>query len=130
MNHRDTEAQRDPLTEKVIGAAIEVHRALGAGLLESVYEECLCRELSLIELRFQRQVELPVVYKGLRLDAGFRIDLVITGGVIVELKAVDHLLPIHDAQILTYLKLSGHHTGLLINFNVPVLKDGLRRFRL
>jgi GxxExxY protein len=130
MKHRDTEAQRDPLTERVIGAAIEVHRTLGPGLLESAYEECMCRELSLAGLEFRRQVELPVVYKGVKLSAGFRIDLCVDEEVIVELKAVDKLLPIHEAQILTYLRLSGYHTGLLINFNVPMLKDGLKRLKL
>ncbi len=134
MNHRGTEtqssAQRDPLTERVIGAAIEVHRALGPGLLESAYEECLCYELGQVGIEFERQVELPLVYKSLRLDHGYRIDIVVDGVLVVEVKAVDMLLPIHEAQLLTYPRLGGYPTGLLINFNVPVLKNGLRRMKL
>jgi GxxExxY protein len=130
MNHRDTEAQRDSLTEKVIGAAIEVHRALGPGLLESAYEECLCYELSSIDLKFKRQVDLPVIYKKVKLDCGYRMDLVIENNLIVEIKTVEKILAIHQAQLLTYLRLSGCRTGLLINFNVPVLKDGIKRMRL
>lgn len=130
MNHRDTEAQRDSLTEKIIGAAIDVHRALGPGLLESVYEECLCVELGLRDLRFTSQVELPVEYKDRRIDIGYRLDLIVEDNVVVELKAVERLLPIHEAQLLTYLRLGGFSTGLLLNFNVPVLKDGIRRMRL
>jgi GxxExxY protein len=117
----------DPLTGKVIGAAIEVHRGLGPGLLESAYEECLCHELKLAGLGFTRQVPLPVVYKGVRLDCGYRLDVVVDGRVVVELKTVERLLPIHQAQLLTYLRLAGIHTGLLINFNVPVLRDGIKR---
>ena len=130
MNHRDTETQRDALTEQIIGAAIEVHRALGPGLLESAYEECLCIELGLRDIRFKCQVELPVHYKEHRADAGYRLDLVIEDAVIVEIKAVERLLPVHEAQLLTYLRLSGIATGLLLNFNVPVLKDGIRRMKL
>jgi GxxExxY protein len=130
MNHGDTEAQRDSLTEKVIGAAIEVHRALGPGLLESAYEECLCWELSSIDLKFKRQVDLPVIYKKVKLDCGYRMDLVIENNLIVEIKTVEKILAIHQAQLLTYLRLSGCRTGLLINFNVPVLKDGIKRMRL
>ena len=115
------------LTELIIGAAIEVHRALGPGLLESAYEECLCRELSLRGISFQRQLPLPVVYKGLTLECGCRIDLLVDGIVVVEIKSVEKLGPIHDAQLLSYLKLGGWKVGLLINFNVPVLKDGIRR---
>jgi GxxExxY protein len=115
------------ITEKVIGAAIEVHRLLGPGLLESAYEECLCYELSRLGLPFQRQVQVPVTYKGLRLDCGFKLDLLVGDLVIVELKAIDELLPIHKAQLLTYLKGSRKRVGLLINFNVPVLKNGLKR---
>ncbi len=114
-------------TEKIIAAAIEVHRNLGPGLLESAYEECLCYELSQRGLRFKRQVNLPITYKGLKLDCGHKMDLVVEDAVIVELKTVDRLLPIHSAQLLTYLKSSGKQIGLLINFNVPVLKDGLKR---
>ena len=115
------------LTELIIGAAIEVHRATGPGLMESVYEQCLCYEISQLGLSFQRQVELPVVYKGIKLDCGFRMDLVVESTVVLELKTVDELLPIHSAQLLTYLKLSGKKIGLSINFNEPVLKRGLRR---
>ncbi len=124
-------SQRDQwfaaLTEKIIGAAIEVHRILGPGLLESAYEEALCYELSRSGIRFERQIQLPVRYKGLRLDCGYRIDLVVEDAVIIELKAIDELLPIHSAQLLTYLKASQKQIGLLINFNVPVLKRGLKR---
>jgi GxxExxY protein len=130
INHRDTEAQRDSLSEAVIGAAIEVHRALGPGLLESAYEECLCYELSAKEVGFRRQVELPVNYKDVKLDCGYRMDIVVSHTLVVELKTVEKLLPVHQAQLLTYLKLSGLHTGLLINFNVPVLKQGIKRMRL
>jgi GxxExxY protein len=115
------------LTEKIIGAAIEVHRHLGPGLLESAYEECLCHELNLSGLRFQRQVSVPVAYKGLRLECAYRLDLLVEDLVIVEIKAVDELAPIHQAQVLTYLKAMGKEVGLLLNFNVPVLKDGIRR---
>ena len=120
----------DLLTEKIIGFAIEVHRQLGPGLLESAYEECLCHELRRGELSFQRQVPLPVIYKSIRLDCGYRLDIVVEQAVILELKTVERLLPIHEAQILTYLKLSGLHTGLLLNFNSAVLKDGIRRIVL
>jgi GxxExxY protein len=115
------------LTEMIIGAAIEVHRNTGPGLMESVYEECLCYELSQLGLKFQRQVELPVSYKQIKLKCGFRMDLVVEDAVVLELKTVDQLLPIHSAQILTYLKLSGKKIGLLINFNETVLKNGLKR---
>jgi GxxExxY protein len=130
MNHRDTEAPRDSLTEKVIGAAIEVHRALGPGLLESAYEECLCYELSSAGLVFRKQVELPVLYKKVKLDCGYRMDIVVSESLVLEIKTVEKLLPIHQAQLLTYLRLSGLRTGLLINFNVPVLKNGIKRMRL
>ncbi|MBI5783114.1 MAG: GxxExxY protein [Gammaproteobacteria bacterium] len=128
MHRRDAETQSvNGITEGVIGAAIEVHRVLGPGLLETAYEECLCYELSSRGLRFERQVSLPVVYKEIKLDCGYRMDLVVEGLVVLELKSVDRLLPIHEAQLLTYLKLRNYHAGLLINFNVPVLKQGLRR---
>lgn len=131
MNHRDTEhTERDPITALVIGAAIEVHRVLGPGLLESAYEECLCHELSLRSIAFQRQLVLPVDYKGVRLDCGYRLDIVLPGKLVIEIKAVEALAPIHDAQLLTYLKLSGIRTGLLLNFNVPLLRDGIRRLVL
>jgi GxxExxY protein len=122
--------EHDLLTERIIGFAIEVHRQLGPGLHESAYEECLCYELKQSEVGFRRQVPLPVIYKSIRLDCGYRIDVVVEELVILELKTVERLMPIHEAQILTYLKLSGLHTGLLLNFNSAVLKDGLRRMVL
>jgi GxxExxY protein len=128
MNRRDAETPReDRITSEIIGAAIEVHRELGPGLLESAYEQCLCHELALRSVPFERQVPLSVEYKGVRLDCGYRIDVLVEGQTVVELKTVDKLLPIHEAQLLTYLKLSKLQVGLLLNFNVPVLKDGLRR---
>jgi len=116
------------LTRLIIGAAIEVHKLLGPGLLESAYEDCLCHELALRGIHFEKQKPIPLVYKGTKLECGFRLDLLVEGQVVVELKSVDGLGPIHEAIILTYLRLSGHQVGLLINFNVPVLKDGVRRF--
>ena len=115
------------LTGRIIGACIEVHKTLGPGLLESAYEECLCHELKLNGIKFERQRPLPVVYKGVRLDCGYQLDLIVENQVILELKAVEELHSIHEAQLLTYLKLSGHTLGLLINFCVPVLKDGVKR---
>lgn len=115
------------ITEQIIGAAIEVHKTLGPGLLESAYEECLCHELTLHGVSFQRQKPLPVEYKGVKLDCGYRLDLLVEGAVVVEIKAVEAIQPIHEAQLLTYLKLGRWKLGLLINFNVPVLKDGIRR---
>ena len=117
----------EELTRAIIGAAIEVHRVLGPGLLESVYEECLCYELSLRGLKFNRQVPLPVVYKEVKLDCGYRMDVVVEDAVILELKSVEAIAPIHEAQLLTYLKLSEKRVGLMINFNMPVLKDGIVR---
>ena len=122
--------ERDPLTEQVIGAAIEVHRVLGPGLLESVYELALCHELDLRGVEHQRQIELPVVYKGTPLDCHFFMDLVIPDRLVVELKTVDKLHPIHEAQLLTYMKLSGIRLGLLLNFNVHLLKEGIKRMIL
>jgi GxxExxY protein len=115
------------LTESIIGAAMAVHRALGPGLLESAYEMCLCRELSLREIPFERQVPIPVEYKGVKLDCGYRADIIVDGTILLEVRAIDSLLPIHDAQLLTYLSLGGWQIGLLINFNVELLKHGLRR---
>ena len=120
----------DPLTQRIIDFAIEVHRQLGPGLLESAYEECLCHELREAAIAFRRQVPLPVVYKEIRLDCGYRIDLIVEEAVILELKTVERLIPIHEAQLLTYLRLSGLRTGLLLNFNSPALKDGIRRMVL
>ena len=140
MNHRGAEAQRknlvvmqepqDPLTQQVIGAAIEVHRALGPGLLESAYEECLCRELGLRDIPFQRQVPLPIAYKGVTLECGYRMDLVVPERLVIEIKTVEKILSVHEAQLLTYLKLSGIKTGLLINFHTAMIKDGIRRMVL
>jgi len=118
------------ITGNIIKAAIEVHKHLGPGLLESAYEECLCHELHLMGLSFEKQRDLPVEYKGIKLDCGYRLDLVIENKVIVEIKAVDRILPIHEAQVLTYLKLSGLKVGLLVNFNSPVMRDGIRRIVL
>jgi GxxExxY protein len=125
-----TMLQGDALTERIIGFAIDVHRQLGPGLLESAYEECLCFELKQSGIEFSRQVPLPVLYKEIRLDCGYRMDLVIQRELIIEIKAVERLMPIHEAQVLTYLRLSGRKIGLLMNFNSLVLKDGLRRFML
>jgi len=118
------------ISNKIIQAAIEVHRHLGPGLLESAYEECLCYELSKMGLSFKRQQSLPVEYKGIKLDCGYRLDLVVEEKVIVEVKSVEKLLPIHQAQLLTYLRLSGLKLGLLINFNSALLKDGIKRMVL
>jgi len=127
MNLRNTEMPKDPLTRKAIGLAIEVHRRLGPGLLESAYEECLCWEMRQAELNVQRQVALPIIYKDVKLDAGYRLDILVEGRLVLEVKAVQELLPIHEAQLLTYLKLSGIRVGLLFNFNVTVLKSGIKR---
>jgi len=115
------------LTETIIGGAIEVHRALGPGLLESAHEQCLCHELSLRNISFERQRPLPVKYKGILLDCGYRIDILVEQLVVLELKSIDKLAPIHEAQLLTHLRLGGWQIGLLINFNVAVLKDGIKR---
>ncbi|SPE37163.1 conserved hypothetical protein [Candidatus Sulfopaludibacter sp. SbA3] len=120
-------SDENELTEKIIGAAIEVHKHVGPGLLESAYEECLCFELSCRGVRFQRQVHLPVEYKGIRLECAYKMDLLVEDLVVVEIKAIDGLLPIHRAQLLTYLRASGKQVGLLINFNVAVLKDVIKR---
>jgi GxxExxY protein len=114
-------------TNLIVGAAIEVHRTLGPGLLESVYEECLCWELTQREVSFQRQLEVPVRYKGASLSSNLRIDVLVEGKVVVELKSMDAILPIHEAQLLTYLRLTRCEVGLLINFNVPMLKEGIVR---
>ena len=128
IQHGDTESRSkllfEGLTEQVIGAAIEVHRTLGPGLLESAYEECLCHELHLRRMAFVRQVPLPVQYKGVDLDCGYRIDLLIEDKLILELKTLEHVLPVHEAQLLTYLKLSGKRVGLILNFNVATLVRG------
>ena len=118
------------ITHEIIGAAIEVHKLLGPGLLESAYEECLAHELQLRSLRVERQKAVPVVYKDTKLECGYRIDLLVEGRIVVELKSIESLGPIHEAIILTYLRMSGHKLGLLINFDVGVLKSGIRRFIL
>ena len=115
------------LTHEIIGSAIEVHKNLGPGLLESTYEECLCHELSQRGIPFERQKPIPVVYKGVKLDCGYRLDLLVAGRIILELKSVEALAPIHDSIMITYLKLSGHRIGLLMNFNVQTLKEGIKR---
>ena len=115
------------LTGEVIGAAIEVHKILGLKLLESAYEECLCREFELRDLFYERQKELPIEYKGAKLDCGYRLDILVKKILILDLKACERLEPIHEAQLLTYLRMTGIKVGLLINFNSPVLKDGIKR---
>jgi GxxExxY protein len=115
------------VTEAIIGAAIEVHKTVGPGLLELVYEECLCHELSARGVTFQRQEPLPVRYKGVQLDCGYRLDLIVEDAVIVELKSVEALLPLHEAQLLTYMRLCNKKVGLLINFNVERLNQGIVR---
>jgi GxxExxY protein len=116
------------LTRKIIGAAIEVHRQLGPGLLESAYEECLAREFALRGINYERQKPIPVIYKGIKLECGYRIDLLVERRIVVELKSIEEIAPIHESVVLTYLKLSGNTVGLLINFHVTVLKDGIRRY--
>jgi GxxExxY protein len=120
-------ARKDPLSAKVIGAAIDVHRALGPGLLESAYSECLAHELSLRQLQYKREFSVPVRYKSVLLDCGYRLDFLIEDQLVLELKAVETLEGVHDAQLLTYLRLTGKRTGLIINFNVEMLRDGIRR---
>ncbi len=127
MEQEKKELLHAGLTENIIGAAIEVHKALGPGLLESAYEACLVHELISRGLSITTQAEIPVVYKGQRVDCAFRIDILVEGKVLIELKAVETVLPIHEAQLMTYMRLSGIRVGLLINFNVRTLKDGLIR---
>ena len=122
--------EHSEFTRQIIGAAIEIHRHLGPGLLESTYESCLVYELEKLELSVQKQVVLPVVYKELQLPKAYRIDLLVNDQIVVELKAVDKILPVHEAQVLSYLKLSQLKVGLLLNFNVKMMKDGIRRFAL
>ena len=119
--------EHQELTEQIIGAAIEVHRHLGPGLLESAYQKCMARELELQNIRFSREMELPVSYKGIAVETGYRIDILVADLVVVEIKTVDALSPIQEAQLLTYLRMSGKKIGLLLNFNVKVLKDGIMR---
>lgn len=121
------ESNINSISERVIGGTIEVHRAFGPGLMESAYEECLCRELTLRGLTFRRQVEVPLEYKGIKLACGYRLDLLVEESVILELKTVEKILPVHEAQLLTYLRLTELRLGLIVNFNVPVLRQGIRR---
>jgi len=136
-HHQDTKAPRKDLSSEeervatlIVDAAIKVHRVLGPGLLESVYEACLAHELRLRDLKVETQVPIPIRYEGLHLDGGLRLDMLIAGIAIVELKVLEKLLPVHDAQLLTYLKLSNRRLGFLLNFNVPVMKNGISRFVL
>jgi len=138
--HKDTKAQRSKAREKgvddnglsrrVIGCAIEVHRHLGPGLLEAAYEDCLSHELSLMGIAHERQVALPVIYKGVSVAAAYRLDLLVEGRLVLEIKSVDRLMAVHEAQMLTYLRLSGLRLGLLMNFNMAVLKDGIKRMAI
>jgi GxxExxY protein len=115
------------LSSKIINAAIEVHKELGPGLLESAYEECLCHEFRLKEINFERQKSLPIIYKDIMLDCGYKLDIIVENAIILELKACEKIEPIHKAQLLTYLKLSNLKLGLLLNFNVPLMRDGIKR---
>ena len=117
------------VTEKIIGCAIEVHKKLGPGLLESAYEECLSYELKSVGLAIERQVPIPVVYKDIKLECGYRIDILVEKTVVIELKAIEAFAPVHEAQILTYMKFANKTMGLLINFNVTLLKNGIKRYR-
>jgi GxxExxY protein len=135
IKHEDTKARRldarmEEIATQIVDAVFKVHSALGPGLLESVYEICLAHELHLRGLKFERQVTSSVVYEGLKLDAGLRLDLLVEDSVVIEIKAVEILTPVHKAQLLTYLKLSNHRLGFLINFNTAVLKEGLKRIIL
>jgi GxxExxY protein len=125
-----TDAQRDPITGQIIGAAIAVHRHLGPGLLESAYRECLCCELHLRGLTAARERLVPVIYKGIRVDVGYRADLIVNERVLIELKSIERLAPVHATQVITYLRFAGLRVGLLINFNVPLLRDGIVRLVL
>jgi GxxExxY protein len=127
---RKLDLYEEKITEQIIGAAIEVHRHLGPGLLESAYQSCLAHELGLRGIKFEQQKPLPVEYKGIRLDCGYRLDFLVDNKVVVELKAVETTEPVHEAQLLTYLKLTGSKVGILINFNVPLLREGIRRMVL
>ena len=127
---KSPKAQFSDLSYKELGCALEVHRALGPGLLESAYQQCLCHELSLNQIRFEIEKPLPVQYKGIRLDCGYRIDMLVEEEIILELKSVEQLLPLHEAQILSYMKLMNKKYGFFINFNVKVLKEGLKSFVL
>ena len=121
---------KDPLTDQVIGLAIKVYRQLGSGLLESAYEQCLCHEFANANMSFERQKSIGIDYKGTKLNCGFRADLIVENKLLIELKAIERILPIHEAQLLTYMKLSEIGTGLILNFNTKVLKDGIKRMVL
>jgi GxxExxY protein len=127
QGHREDREHKDPRTSQIIAAALEVHRALGPGLLENAYEECLCHEFYLRGIEFERQLAFPITFKGLRLDCGYRIDFLVEDTVVVELKAIEKLLPVHHAQLLTYMKVARKSVGLLMNFNVPLLTRGIVR---
>lgn len=128
--HDDTKMEFDELSNRVIGCAIEVHRTLGPGLLESTYQQCLAHELNLRGIAFRLQWPISIEYKGIRLDCGYRVDILVEDTLILELKCVEQIKDIHEAQLLTYMKLAGVRTGLLINFNMKRLKDGVKRFVL
>jgi GxxExxY protein len=133
MNHEDTKTRRKDFLDgsgQVVSACFEVHRHLGPGLLESIYEECVCRELLLRGIPFRRQVDVPAEYKGLPVDVGYRLDVLVDERIILEVKAVEQLMPVHTAQVLTYLRMTSLRVALLVNFNVPVLKQGIRRIVL
>ena len=119
--------EKGDITEAILGSALEVHREIGPGLLESAYEECLCHELGIRRLGFQRQLPLPVTYKDVSLDCAYRLDLLVEGSVVVEIKALEKIRPLHEAQLLSYMKLGGWPVGLLLNFHEPKLQDGIRR---
>ena len=131
LHRKDAEdAKENLLSNEIIGAAIEVHKGLGSGLLESAYEACLCHELTLRNIAYEKQKPVAVHYKGVKLECGYRLDVLVEGCVIIELKSVENILPIHEAQLLTYLKLTNHKLGLLLNFNVPIMKQGIKRLVL
>jgi GxxExxY protein len=123
-------SRTETIAAEIVDAAVKVHKRLGPGLLESVYEICLCHELSLRGIPFRRQLDLPVRYEGMQLESGLRIDILVDDSVVVELKTVEKLLPVHEAQLLTYLKLSNNRVGFLLNFNVPLMKQGIKRLAL
>jgi GxxExxY protein len=124
---KDTKVSADRLSYDIVGAAIDVHRQLGPGLLESAYEACLCRQLFLRGMSFERQVQIPLHYRGIAVDCGYRLDLIVSGLVVLEVKSVGRVIPIHKAQVLTYLKLLNLHLGMIINFNVEMLRLGVHR---
>lgn len=133
MNQKEYDSL-DPRIEaigrEIIDSAIQVHKALGPGLLESVYQSCMCREFSIRKISFQKETEVPIIYKNMRLESGLRLDLLVEGCVILELKSVEKIIPIHESQLLTYLKITSHRLGFLLNFNVPLMKEGIKRIIL